>query len=482
MAEAVEPPPILDPGRTCWKVRRADRFAVVVDADTFFVAAKQAMLKARRAVYLIGWDFDARIELEPEGRTLDGPNRVGDFMNWLSKSRPDLDVKILKWDIGTLYALGRGATPAVILKWTLLRRIDLRLDSAHPPVSAHHMKLLVVDDRLAFCGGIDMTTGRWDTRDHEEGRPGRRSPRGEPLDPWHDTTSCVSGPVAKALGDLARDRWLRATGERLAPIETDGDPWPEVLEPHFINVDLGIARTAPEYDGRPQISEIARATEAILAATRRSLYIENQYLAAREIAEALAARLGEADGPEVVVVVPESCDGWLESEAMDTARARMVRMLRAADLYGRFRIFYPVNAAGTPIYVHAKVMIADDRILKLGSSNLNNRSLGYDSECDLILDAQADTMLRRHIAKTRDDLLAEHLGVSADEMSRCIAAQGGSLIRAIEHLNSESRPHFRPVQPRALTPQEESFAESAAADPRRPVSVRDVVASLLRGR
>jgi phosphatidylserine/phosphatidylglycerophosphate/cardiolipin synthase-like enzyme len=474
--------PLLDPGRSCWQIARADRMAVVVDAETFFRAAKQAMLAARRTVYLIGWDFDARIELEPEGRTLDGPNRVGRFMNWLAKTRPELDVKVLKWDIGTLRALGRGSTPAVLLKWTLLRRIDLRLDSAHPPLSAHHMKLLVVDDRLAFCGGIDMTVGRWDTPAHRERNPGRHGPDGDPHGPWHDSTSCVSGPVARVLGDLARDRWFRATGERLEPVEGDGDPWPEALEPDFTELDVGVARTAPEYHDRPQVSEIEQVTFDILAAARHSLYIENQYLASRKICERIAARLQEPDGPEVVVVSPEIADGWLEAEAMDTARARMMKLLRDADRYDRFRLLFPVNEAGTPIYVHAKVMIADDRILKLGSANLNNRSMGYDTECDLVLDASGDGGIARRIAGIRHRLLGEHLAADPRVVADRIEAEGGSVVRALDGLNRPEGRRLVPVPHRELTAAEEVFAESDAADPLRPVSAREVIASLFRRR
>jgi phospholipase D1/2 len=463
-----------------WRRETATRASLIVDAKAYFEVGRKAMLKARKRIMLIGWDFDARIELEPDGATLDGPNRVGRFMNWLAKSRPDLDIRILKWDIGTLSTLGRGATPAVLLKWTALRRIDLRLDSAHPPVSAHHMKLLVIDDALAFCGGIDMTEGRWDTSEHREDDPARRSPRGSPLEPWHDTTSCVTGPAAKALADLARDRWLRATGERLDPVETDSDPWPGSLEAQFTGVVIGIARTAPEYDGRPQIAEIERATLAIVDAARRRLYIESQYLASRPIAERMAARIAEPDGPEIVVINPKVADGWLESQAMDTARVRMMQLIRAADRHDRFRILYPVNAAGTPIYVHAKVMIADERILKLGSANLNNRSMGYDTECDLILDADDDAALPSRIAAVRDSLLGEHLGAEPDRVAAAVAENGGSLVRALDALNRPDRRHLVPVPERELNAAEEAFAESDAADPQRPVSAREVIASLFR--
>lgn len=471
---------ILVPGATCWKVARADRFALIIDAADFFRSAKAAMLAAERSVMLVGWDFDARIELEPEGQTIRGPKQIGRFLEWLSLDNPDLDVRILKWDIGLLRSLGRGETSGFILHWLMPRGIDFRLDHAHHATSAQHMKLLVIDDSVAFCGGIDMTMGRWDTRTHDENRPGRRSPRGAPLGPWHDATSCVSGPAARALADVARDRWFWATGERLEPCRTRTDPWPVQLAPDFTDVDLGIARTLPKWRDRGQTVEIASATYAIIRAAQRILYIESQYLASRRIVEVLAERLGEPDGPEIVIINPDTADGWLEAKAMDTARVRMLRLLREADLNDRFRIYFPVNAAGTPIYVHAKVMFADDRALKIGSANINNRSMGYDTECDVILGGQLEPAERARVRAIRDGLVGEHLGRSGAEVAAEIERQGGSLIRAIAALNATDRAHLVRLRPRELTFAEELFAESDAADPVRPVGFAKLVRSLMR--
>ncbi len=40
--------------------------------------------------------------------------------------------------------------------------------------------------------------------------------------------------------------------------------------------------------------------------------------------------------------------------------------------------------------VHSKVMIVDDGFLRVGSANLNNRSMGADTECDLAFEASCD--------------------------------------------------------------------------------------------
>lgn len=474
---------LLEPGRTCWAVERANRLAVIVDAAEYFHAAKAAILKARHHVLLIGWDFDARVALEPEEKTLPGPNRIGRFLNWVARERPDLQVRILKWDLGFLRTLGRGETPFFLLNWLVGRKIRLKLDGAHPLGAAHHMKLMVIDDALAFCGGIDMTVGRWDTRAHSEDCAARRSPRGAPLGPWHDATTCVDGPLARRLAELARERWHRATGEQLTAPPLDNDPWPEDLVPAFRNVSAGIARTIGAYKDYPQVSEVEALTLRAIAATRRTLYIESQYFASRRIAEAIAARLQEPEGPEIVIINPDSADGWLEAKAMDSARSRLLRLVQRADRHSRFRIFHPANEAGSPIYVHAKILCVDDRLLKIGSANLNNRSLGYDTECDLAIDAavSADPAgTRAIIARQRDDLVAEHLGQSAEAVAAALEAAGGSLIAAIEALNTGPK-RLVPLEPRPLTPDEEVIAESDLVDPERPSSLRQELRSAVFG-
>src|SRR3546814_6046315 len=64
------------------------------------------------------------------------------------------------------------------LRWARRRNITFKFDSAHPIGAAHHQKIVVIDDALAFCGGIDMTADRWDTLAHLEDDPRRRRPSG----------------------------------------------------------------------------------------------------------------------------------------------------------------------------------------------------------------------------------------------------------------------------------------------------------------
>lgn len=168
---------------------------------------------------------------------------------------------------------------------------------------------------------------------------------------------------------------------------------------HLAGVDVAVARTLPELGERAEVREIEALYLAAIAGAEHTLYIESQYLASRTLAEAIAARLREDDGPEIVLVIPRNADGWLEQKAMDGARHDLLHLLWSADIHDRFGAFYPVTSSGAPIYVHAKVLVMDDRLLRIGSSNLNNRSMGFDTECDIAVesDDDADVELRASI-------------------------------------------------------------------------------------
>ena len=184
------------------------------------------------------------------------------------------------------------------------------------------------------------------------------------------------------------------------------------------------------------------------------------------------ARLAEPDGPEFVIVNPESAQGWLEEKAMGSARAQLLEIVRKADVHGRFRIYTPVTAGECPIYVHAKIVIMDDRLMRVGSSNLNNRSLGFDTECDLSVEARpgapGEANLRARIAGLRAELLAEHLGVTAKAVEDAVEAADGSLLGAIEALRGRGR-SLIPFEPPDFGAVEDALLrENDLLDPERP--------------
>lgn len=459
-------PTFLTPGETCWRIETADRMRIIVDGADYFRAVKHAMLEARRTIMMIGWDFDTRIAFEPEGATLEGPNTLGPFMKWMAENRREVDLYMLKWDLGTLQALGRGMVPMALRPIRTAENFHFKFDTEHPAGGAHHSKIIVIDDQVAFCGGIDITAGRWDTPAHLDDEPHRHMPGEDtPSKPWHDITTAVSGPLAAALGDLARERWFRATGERLESCGTDGEaPWPG-LEPTFTDIPVAIARTYPDHNEFPEVREIEALYLRAIASAQKTVYVETQYLASAAIARAIASRLAEPEGPEFVLVLPQKSEGWLRQKAMDGARETLLRFLWANDPHGRFGAYYPVTTGGAAIYVHAKVLVVDDLLLRIGSSNLNNRSMGFDTECDVAVEAAAcpdPASISRGFRALRDDLLAEHLGTDRSALEAAIAEAG--LVGAVERLRGGGR-SLQPFERAEIAEDDSVIAENDLVDP-----------------
>jgi phosphatidylserine/phosphatidylglycerophosphate/cardiolipin synthase-like enzyme len=137
--------------------------------------------------------------------------------------------------------------------------------------------------------------------------------------------------------------------------------------------------------------------------------------------------------------------GWLEEMTMHVLRSRVVVALREADRTAaraapRFEVYYPHIeglAAGTCIDMHSKVMIVDDEWLRVGSANLSNRSMGVDTECDMVIEAHGLARVADRIRAFRDGLLAEHTGSTPAAVARAIA-QHGTMAAAIAHLGRAS--------------------------------------------
>jgi phosphatidylserine/phosphatidylglycerophosphate/cardiolipin synthase-like enzyme len=231
----------------------------------------------------------------------------------------------------------------------------------------------------------------------------------------------------------------------------------------FRNPAIAVARTRGKEKDLREIREIEALFVDLIGAARRFVYVETQYFASRVVAEAIGRRLEEPDGPEFVIVNPKTAQGWLDETVMGPARYELVKALEKRDRHGRFRVYTPVTEGGADIYVHAKIMIVDDVYLRVGSANLNNRSMGLDSECDLLIDGRNDEAVRRRIEGVRADLLSEHLDVEQAEIART-CEDTGSLIASIEKLRGKGRTlePFDPPEPGKL---KGALARSELLDP-----------------
>lgn len=461
------------PGRNCWRRVNARRVAFLIDGQNYFDALYESIERARHSIFLLGWDLHSRMRLRPDRDSGVESDELGALLDRVAHRRPGLRVRILDWDFSFLMTPEREMATWLPLDWHSHERVALRLDGRHPVGACHHQKLVVIDDAVAFLGGLDLTANRWDTQEHRVDDPRRRNPEGEPYPPFHDIQMAVDGEAARVLGRLARRRWRRATAsawrERPAPRRAQHDPWPPSLRPDLVDASVAIARTEPAYAGRREVREVERLYCDSIAAAQRSIYIENQYLTSRAIGDALCASLSAETGPEIVAVSPRECSGWLEEGTMGLLRHRLMRRIREADRHGRFRLLFPQLPGDTVrLNVHAKAMVVDDAIARVGSANLSNRSMGFDTECDAHIEANGDPQCARGIAAFRDRLLAEHLGCEPARVAE-VMAQTQSLFATIDQLGGGERT-LAPLDVDIPAWVDAVVPESLLTDPEAPVA------------
>jgi len=469
---------LLQPGRNVWCAARAGRATMLVDAAAYFGALRAALRNAQQSVIITGWDIDSRTPLVgPDGQTGDDmPVAFGAFLTELVRRKPHLSIKLLLWDYySAVYSLERELMPALALQWNTPRQIELCLDDVLPIGASHHQKVAVIDDAVAFSGGLDITIRRWDTPAHELHNPQRSDPNGKTYPPFHDVQMMVDGGAATALGRLVRNRWYRVTHEILPAVHGElCDPWPREVTPEFRDVTVGIARTEPHYGPETEVREVEALFHDMIAAAERHLYIENQFLTCTALARRLIDRLKEKPDLEAVIVAPKTHHTWLEQQGMLAGRIRFTRLFEQEGVADRVRFTYPclridddTDPRKAEVMVHSKVMIVDDRYLRIGSANLCNRSIAVDTECDLVISAETAEQ-RRAVTAARDRLIAEHCGATEAEVA-ALMQRSGSLFQTLDAIAGREH-RLCPIDDKPPKGFDLTAQIEAVADPLRPLS------------
>jgi len=421
--------------------------------EAYFDAAMDAMSRARHCVHLLNWAFEANTLFHPQaGGSGPDSDRIGNFLIALAKN-PDIDVRVLCWKSAMPVAATQHFFPFMDRKVFAGTDVKFVLDGKLPIGACHHQKMIVIDDALAFCGGGDIGPDRWDTPEHLDDNPRREKTRRDNkcFDSRHEVMGLVDGEAAGNLGELFRDRWRRATGETIKACPPVRRPrWPGKIPPAFANVTTGISRTQAAWRDYPQVRENEALHISAIREAAACIYMENQYFTSPLIARELAKRLAEPSGPEVILISTEHSPSYFDQMTMDRTRLDFIKTLTDADKHDRLQVYSPVTTLGRTIIVHAKLTIIDDALLRIGSANINNRSLGFDTECDLSLQARS-AQHRAEILRLRNMLLAHWLGCLHEPVDEAIARHG-QVGAALEALRAAGYCRLRPIRPEALNP------------------------------
>ena len=365
--------------------RQGNTLDVLIDGAEAFGRMVQDLRAARSHVHLTGWHVTPDFQLVREGE----PAVLRDLLAELSQRMP---VRVLVWAGAPLPLLRpwRGDVRKVKAQLDSGNGIQCALDARERPMHCHHEKTIVIDDRVAYVGGIDLTSfngDRWDTPRHQaRGSVG-----------WHDVATRITGP---AVADVAANfalRWQAITGQ----VVPAGTPAPRAGD-----VELQVVRTMPDgmYTQHPRGDfRILESYLRALSSAKRLIYLENQFLWSPEILGVLREKLRNPPSPDfrLLVLLPVK-----PNSGGDDTRGQLGTLLRADGDRKRLLACTLVARGGErdwPVYIHAKVGIVDDQWMTIGSANLNEHSLFNDTEMNIVTHNAA------LIQATRHRLWSEHL-------------------------------------------------------------------------
>jgi phosphatidylserine/phosphatidylglycerophosphate/cardiolipin synthase-like enzyme len=365
---------------------------VLIDGAEALPRIAAELEPARSHVHIAGWYFSPDFALAREG----APAVV---RNLLAELAERVEVRVLVWAGAPLplFQPSRKAVREMRDRLIAGTKIQCGLDAHERPMHCHHEKTIVIDDRVAFVGGIDLTSeagDRYDSSDH----PARATVG------WHDASARIEGPSVMDVAQHFRMRWHEVTGKTLPPVS----PQQPVGE-----TELQIVRTVPEriYKAVPNGDfRILESYLRALKAAERFIYLENQFLWSPEIATVLIDKLTNPPSSDfrLVVLLPAK-----PNNGADDTRGVLGELVEADGDRGGLVACTLYARAGTihdHVYVHAKIGIVDDGWLTLGSANLNEHSLFNDTEMNIVThDPELATRTRRR-------LWAEHLELHLDQL------------------------------------------------------------------
>lgn len=406
-----------------------------LSANEYYLELYKNFQLAQRSIFILGWDVHSSVDLLPEGRSDRdvAPSQLHLLLKWVANKNKDLKIYILPWEYAFFYTFERDLFLEAKFKWIAPSNIKFSTDGTNPIGASHHQKIVLIDDTIAYCGGIDLTVHRWDNKEHIPNNPKRVLLDGSMYPPYHDLQLRIQGDLVKDFSKIVRSRYRNATGNHIPISNTKNEQLIKVKGSISLEAqNARVLQTRPTGTYGKELREVEQAYLDLIRNAKSFLYIENQYLTSDLITEELIKRLSEDTCPEIMIVLPKMAGAWLELETMGRLQAEKCLRISSADKYKRLQILYPDDSRlkeNDYIVVHSKLMLADHSRLVIGSANLTNRSLGLDTECSVYVEGHYQNLFFNLISMFSD--------VSTEDISQMFE-NGHSYKTIVSAINSKS--------------------------------------------
>lgn len=390
---------------------------------------KNQVARAQKSIHLCFWMLSGDLEMirDPKDTFTEPSKRSQDTLLYLlsAKHNGGVKVRILLWDIpGIPHSV---VSPSVFdLRVRLAGKTGIFevMYQPHPTstIGSWHQKTLIIDDSIAFIGGMNAKENDWDTADHtvydqrrnpHEMKASRRKEKQRKLElpdfpPRQDYMTIVIGEAVADVQANFVERWNHCIDQKCDYYQHATKlPRPQPSA-GFSTVPAQVSRTMPHYPPSPTGENGIYVTyQNAIRRAKNYVYIEDQYFRSQALASDIALACKKNRKLRVIVVTPPDYPSKLEQDekwkvawpsSYWTAKTcatiqKVVRnfclfylQVSAKDKSGKLR-YYPID-------LHAKIMIVDDLWYTIGSCNINDRGFQTEGEINVSVSHESAKDLR----------------------------------------------------------------------------------------